>query len=261
MRKNKLKQLWKQEKTAINAWLTIPDAWTAEIMAHIGFDAITIDMQHGLADYQTALSMLQAISTTDAVPLVRIPWNEPVAIMRLLDAGAYGLVCPMVNSREEAEAFVGACRYPPLGFRSYGPIRANIYAGDDYFDNANHEIMTFAMIETAQALDNIEEIVTTQGLDGVYVGTVDLSISMGLPGLGDLNDPELQDALNNIMMQVVKHKRIAGIHASTPDDAAKLSEQGFRLITFVNDTKLLRSAAKNILEQTRNNVTLLNNAD
>jgi len=251
MRENKLKKLRKEGKIALNAWLTIPNAWTAEIMAHAGFDAITIDMQHGLADYQTALSMLQAISTTDAVPLARVPWNEPITIMRLLDAGVYGLICPMVNSREEAEAFVGACRYPPLGFRSYGPIRANLYAGDDYFENANETVTTLAMIETAQALENIEEIITTPGLDGVYIGTVDLSISMGLAGLGDLNDPKLQNALNTIMKQVVKHNRIAGIHASTPENAAKLSEQGFHLITPVNDTKLLRDAAKNALEETR----------
>jgi len=251
MRENKLKKLRKEGKIALNAWLTIPNAWTAEIMAHAGFDAITIDMQHGLADYQTALSMLQAISTTDAVPLARVPWNEPITIMRLLDAGVYGLICPMVNSREEAEAFVGACRYPPLGFRSYGPIRANLYAGDDYFENANETVTTLAMIETAQALENIEEIITTPGLDGVYIGTVDLSISMGLAGFGDLNDPKLQNALNTIMKQVVKHNRIAGIHASTPENAAKLSEQGFHLITPVNDTKLLRDAAKNALEETR----------
>jgi len=251
MRKNKLRQLWEEDKTAINAWLTIPNAWTAETIAHVGFDAITIDMQHGLADYQTALSILQAISATDAVPMARVPWNEPVTIMRLLDAGAYGLVCPMVNNREEAEAFVGTCRYPPLGYRSYGPLRANLYAGDDYFENANQIVITLAMIETAQSLKNIEEIISTPGLDGVYVGTVDLSISMGLDRLGDLNDPELQNALNSIMTQVTKHNRVAGIHASTPEDAAKLSAQGFRLITPVNDTKLLRNAAKSVLGETR----------
>jgi 4-hydroxy-2-oxoheptanedioate aldolase len=251
MRENKLKQLWQEGKTALNAWLTIPNAWTAETMAHVGFDAITIDMQHGLADYQTAVSMLQAISTTDAVPLARVPWNEPVTIMRLLDAGVYGLVCPMINSREEAEAFVGACRYPPLGFRSYGPIRANVYAGDDYFEHANQTVITLAMIETAQAMENLEEIVSTPGLDGVYVGTVDLSISMGLAGLGDLDDPQLQHALNRIMTQIVKHNRVAGIHASSPEDAESLSAQGFRLITAVNDTNLLRNAAKNALAQTR----------
>jgi 4-hydroxy-2-oxoheptanedioate aldolase len=174
--------------------------------------------------------------------------------MRLLDAGVYGLVCPMINTRQEAEAFVGACRYPPLGYRSYGPIRANTYAGDDYFERANETVTTLAMIETAQALENIEEIITTPGLDGVYVGAVDLSISMGLAGLGDLNDPKLQNALITIMKQVVKHNRIAGIHASTPESAAKLSEQGFHLITPVNDTKLLRDAAKNTFEETRKRV-------
>ena len=251
MRENKLKRLWQEGKTALNAWLTIPNAWTAETMAHVGFDAITIDMQHGLADYQTAVSMLQAISTTDVVPLARVPWNEPITIMRLLDAGVYGLVCPMVNSRAEAEAFVGACRYPPMGFRSYGPIRATVYAGDDYFEHANETVVTLAMIETAQALENVEEIVSTPGLDGVYVGTIDLSISMGLAGLGDLNDPKLQDALNRILVQVVKHNRVAGIHASSPEEAAMLSAQGFGLITAVNDTKLLHNAAKNVLDQTR----------
>ena len=167
MRPNKLKQLWHQNETAINAWLTIPSAWTAEIMAHAGFDAITIDMQHGLSDFQTTLSMLQAISTTESVPLARVPWNEPAMIMRLLDAGVYGLICPMVNTRADAEAFVGACRYPPLGFRSYGPIRANLYAGDDYFAHANETVLTFAMVETAEALENLEEIVKTPGLDGM----------------------------------------------------------------------------------------------
>ena len=128
MRPNNLKTIWQRDEMAINAWLTIPSSWSAEIMSHAGFDAITLDMQHGLIDFQTALSMLQAISTTDCVPLARAPWNEPITIMRLLDAGVYGLVCPMVNTRADAEAFVGACRYPPLGFRSFGPIRANVYA-------------------------------------------------------------------------------------------------------------------------------------
>ncbi len=255
MRKNKLKLLWQEGKTALNAWLTIPNAWTAETMAHTGFDAITIDMQHGLADYQTTLSMLQAISTTDAVPLARVPWNEPVTIMRLLDAGVYGLVCPMVNSRAEAEVFVGACRYPPLGYRSYGPIRANVYAGDDYFTYANETVVTLAMIETAQALENLNEIVITPGLDGVYVGTVDLSISMGLAGLGKLNDPQLQRALDKILILADKQNLVAGIHANSPEDAAELSKQGFRLITPVNDTTLLRVAAKNVLAQTRTGIS------
>lgn len=129
MRENRLQQLGQANQTAVNAWLTIPSAWTAELLAQAGFDAMTLDLQHGLIDDATAVTMLQAISTTDAVPLVRLPWNDPAAVMRALDAGAYGVICPMINTRAEAEAFVGTCRYPPRGYRSYGPIRAALYAG------------------------------------------------------------------------------------------------------------------------------------
>jgi 4-hydroxy-2-oxoheptanedioate aldolase len=251
MRENRLKQLWQAGKTALNAWLTIPSAWSAEILAHVGFDALTIDMQHGLADYNTALSMLQAISTTDVVPLVRVPWNEPLTIMRLLDAGVYGIIAPMVNNRAEAEAFVGACRYPPLGYRSYGPIRANVYAGDDYFAGANATVLTLAMIETAEALENLDDILSVEGLDGVYVGTVDLSISMGLPDLGKLDDVQLRRAIDLVLTATNKYGLIAGIHASSLTVSAFLNEWGFRLITPVNDSKVLRLAVAEILNGTR----------
>ncbi len=251
MRQNKLKQLWQQDKATMNAWLTIPSAWSAEILAHTGFDALTIDMQHGLADYDTAVTMLQAISTTDTVPLVRVPWNEPVAIMRILDAGAYGIIGPMINNRAEVEAFVGACRYPPAGYRSYGPIRANVYAGDDYFDHANDTVLSLAMIETSEALDNLDDILSVEGLDGIYVGTIDLSISMGLPDHGNLDNPKLKRAIEKILASTEKHNLIAGIHASSPESAAMLSNWGFRLITPVIDSSVLQTAATGILEQTR----------
>jgi 4-hydroxy-2-oxoheptanedioate aldolase len=243
--------MWQENKVAVNAWLTIPSNWTAEMMAHVGFDSITIDMQHGLADYQTAVSMVQAISTSQAVPLVRLPWNEPVVIMRLLDAGVYGLICPMVNNRSEAEAFVGASRYPPLGYRSYGPIRANLYAGDDYFTHANEEIITLALIETAEALENIDEIVSTPGLDGVYIGTIDLGISMGLAGLGDLSNPKLRNAVDRILAVTKKHQRVAGIHVNSTESAKDLVRWGFQLITSSNDSDLLQRAAQKNLEDTR----------
>ena len=252
MRPNKLKQLWQRNETAINAWLTIPSAWTAEIMAQAGFDAITIDMQHGLSDYQTTLSMLQAISTTESVPLGRVPWNEPAMIMRLLDAGVYGLICPMVNTRADAEAFVGACRYPPLGFRSYGPIRATLYAGDDYYAHANETVLTFVMVETAEALENLEEIVKTPGLDGIYVGTMDLSISLGLDALGDLNDPALREAVDKIIALTQQYQLITGVHAKSAAQVTTLSKWGFRLITPANDTNLLKQSVSKLVEQVRN---------
>lgn len=251
MRENRLKQLWKQGKTVVNAWLTIPCSWSAEVMAHAGFDALTIDMQHGLADYQIALSMLQAISATNVVPLARVPWNDPAIIMRLLDAGVYGIVCPLINSRAEAEAFVGACRYAPSGYRSYGPIRAAVYAGENYVLHADETVITLAMIETAQAIHNLDDIASTPGLDGLYVGPADLSMSMGLTELANLRDPELLRALDTVLNAATRYNLVPGIHANTPENAVMLSERGFRFVTPANDTVLLRAMAQSALAQTR----------
>jgi 4-hydroxy-2-oxoheptanedioate aldolase len=257
MRENRLVQLWKQGKTVVNAWLTIPSSWSAEVMAHAGFDSLTIDMQHGLADYQTALAMLQAISTTDVVPLARVPWNDPAIIMRLLDAGVYGIICPMINSRAEAQAFVGACRYPPAGYRSYGPIRALTYAGEDYASHANETVITLAMIETAQALKNLDDILSTPGLDGLYIGPADLSMGLGLADLANFQNPELLRALDTILNAAARHNVIPGIHANTPENAILLSERGFRFVTPANDTVLLRAAAKTAVGQTRKGLNLI----
>ena len=126
---NKLQHIWAAGRSATNAWLTIPSPWTTELMAAAGFDSVTIDLQHGLIGYETAVAMLQAMSGSDAVPLARLEWNDPATIMRMLDAGALGLICPLINTAAECAAFVGACRYPPAGYRSYGPIRGRFALG------------------------------------------------------------------------------------------------------------------------------------
>ena len=179
MRKNKLKEIFKNGKSAINGWLQIPNSFTAELMANQSWDSLTLDMQHGVIDYPDALGMLQAISSTDVVPMVRVNWNEPGQIMKILDAGAYGIICPMVSNKKEAENFIKACMYPPKGFRSYGPIRGLVYGGGDYADKANEEILKFAMIETKESLENLDEIMSTPGLDGIYIGPADLSLALG----------------------------------------------------------------------------------
>lgn len=251
MRSNRLKQLWSEGRTAINGWLTIPSGWTAELLAHAGFDALTLDLQHGLIDDQTALSILQAISTTETVPLVRLPWNDPAAIMRALDAGAYGVICPMINTRAEAETFAGACRYPPRGYRSYGPIRAAVYAGGDYYRHADETVLALALIETAEALVNAPDIIPTPGLDGVYIGTVDLSISLGLAGLGDLTDPRLREAVTAIITSARSHDRIVAMHAADPAQARTLATWGVNLITVLTDSAAVQSSAAAALAQTR----------
>src|SRR5678816_4904948 len=124
-------------------------------MAHQGFDSLTIDMQHGVVDYQVAVSMLQGISTLGVVPLARVPWNDPARLMKILDAGAYGVICPMINTAQEAEAMVRACKYPPRGFRSWGPVRASLYAGTDYGDHANVETLSLIHISEPTRLLSI----------------------------------------------------------------------------------------------------------
>ena len=160
MRKNKVKEMMKAGKPVINGWLQIPSTVSAEVMAHQGWDSLTIDMQHGLVDYTNALPMLQTISTTDVTPLARVNWNEPGQIMKILDAGCYGIICPMVSNKEEAERFVQACMYPPHGYRSFGPVRGLIYGGSDYAKHANDEMLKLAMIETKESLDKLDEIMS-----------------------------------------------------------------------------------------------------
>ena len=184
MEQQSLRKCWSNGKGAINAWCSIPSAVTAEMMSMNDFDSITIDMQHGLVDYQTALNMLQVISGSGKTPMVRVPWNEPGIIMKSLDAGALGIICPMINTPEDAISFVGATRYAPVGHRSSGPTRALMVHGPNYHNEANDNIISMAMIETVEALDNVDKIAATDGLTGIYIGPSDLSISMGFnPGL------------------------------------------------------------------------------
>ncbi|MDX1415876.1 MAG: aldolase/citrate lyase family protein [Candidatus Promineifilaceae bacterium] len=251
MRVNKLREIWADGGTAVNGWLHIPSSWSAEVMAHAGFDSVTVDLQHGLSGYQAAVTMLQAIATTDVIPMARSTWNDPAQIMRLLDAGAYGIICPMINNRAEAESFIGACRYPPLGYRSLGPTRARVYAGADYAQNANDTIVALAMVETQPALDNLEDILATPGLDGVFVGPGDLRLALtGKYGM-DLSDPTLLSALNQIVNVTREQNRVAGIWVPDPDTGRKMSDLGYQLITISTDTRLLTSAAQNAVTKFR----------
>ncbi len=250
MNTQKLRDLWQSEQTAINAWLTIPSAWTAEIMSQVGFDLLTIDMQHGLADYQTTVSMLQVLNSTRTPTIVRVPWNEPALIMRMMDAGADGIIAPMINNPAEAQAFVGAMRYPPLGYRSYGPIRSNMLHGSTYYQQANDNIFAIAMIETQEAVDNLEAILATEGLDGVYIGPADLSISLGLEDLANYQNPKLIETVKHIVETAHRFDKFVGVHTmKVPHDPKLLTELGANFITPVNDSAVLGKSASALLEQ------------
>ena len=253
MRKNKLKEIFKQNKSVINGWLQIPSSFSAEVMAHQGWDSLTIDMQHGVIDYPNALQMLQAISSTDTVPMARVNWNEPGQIMKILDAGAYGVICPMVSNREQAEKFVQACQYPPRGYRSFGPIRGLIYGGSDYADHANNEILKLAMIETKEALENLDKIMSTPGLDGIYIGPADLSLAIGeLPGFDKPEGSPTYEQITNILKHAKKNNIVAGIHNGTPEYAQKMIDIGFQFVSVGSDQKSMSAGAKEIVSKLKN---------
>ena len=253
MRKNKLKEILKQGKSIVNGWLQIPSSFSAEVMSHQGWDSLTIDMQHGAIDYPNALQMLQAISTTDVVPMARVNWNEPGQIMKILDAGAYGIICPMVSNREQAEKYVQACLYPPKGYLSFGPIRGLIYGGSDYADHANDEILKFAMIETSEALEKLDEIMSTPGLDGIYIGPADLSLAIGQkPAFDNQEGTPAFEQINNILNHAKKNNLIAGIHNGTPEYAEKMINLGFQLVTIGSDQRYMSAGAKSAVSKLKN---------
>ena len=249
MRKNKIKQMFKDGKPIVNGWLQIPSSFSAEVMAHQGWDSLTIDMQHGLVDYTNALPMLQTISTTDVTPLARVNWNEPGQIMKILDAGCYGIICPMVSNRKEAENFIKACMYPPKGYRSFGPIRGLLYGGSDYAKHADDEILKLAMIETKEALSNLDEIMETKNLDGIYIGPADLSLAIGEPpSFDNPKGSKTHTEILNILKIAKKNKLFAGIHNGTAEYAQLMINTGFDFVTVGSDQRFMSTGAKKTIE-------------
>ena len=187
---NKLKARLKAGKACVNAWLAIPSGFSAEVMAQCGFDSVTVDMQHGVQDYLSMVQCFQAMNGHPVTPLVRVPWNEPGIIGKVLDGGAWGVICPMVNTAAQAQALASACLYPPAGKRSNGPIRAAMYGeASAYQTIANDEILVIPMIETQEAIDNIDGILDVPGISGIYIGPSDLGFSLGLKPMLDREEP------------------------------------------------------------------------
>lgn len=195
--------------------------------------------------------MLQAISTTNTAPVVRVPWLEPGILMKTLDAGACAVICPMVNTREDAQKLVAYTHYAPMGTRSFGPIRALLYSGADYASHANESIVTFAMIETAQALDNLDSILSVEGLDAIYIGPSDLSLSLGCTPTFDDVDPKAAEAIDHILARAKAHGVVAGIHNGTPEAALKRIAKGFQFVTISSDARLMAAGAQSVLSKMR----------
>ncbi|MBM85722.1 MAG: 2,4-dihydroxyhept-2-ene-1,7-dioic acid aldolase [Rhodospirillaceae bacterium] len=236
--KNRLRETWAAGKPALNGWLGIPSTFSAEIMSKQDFDSITIDLQHGLNDYAGAVQMMQAMSASDATMMCRVPWLEAGIIMKLLDAGALGIICPMINSREEAERFVGATLYDPDGYRSSGPVRAGVIY-PDYHNQANKQVLSLAMIETQRAVERADEICSTPGLTGIYVGPSDLAITYGEdPGL-DRKPGVVCDAIQHVLKCAKDAGIKAGLHCMAPSYIKQMYETGFNFASLSNDVRLL----------------------
>ena len=251
MRPNKMLRAWRAGDKTIGAWLSSPSAHTAEAMAHVGFDWLCVDMQHGAIDYADAVGMMRAISTTETVPIVRVPWNDSATIMKVLDAGAYGVIIPLVNNREEAERAVWACRYPPVGGRSSGPTRAAMYGGADYQRGANQEIAVICMIETAEALENLDEILAVEDVDCAYIGPSDLAYALGLEPTGDNADPKHQQTVLQILEACQRHGVAPGVHTSSLEYTTKWLEAGFQMVTLGADVAFMLRQANGDLRVAR----------
>jgi 4-hydroxy-2-oxoheptanedioate aldolase len=248
---DRVRQRWADREVALNAWSTFAGASPGEILATAGFDAVTVDLQHGEATLEGLAETVAAIERGGAAPFARVPWNDPASVMRVLDLGARGVICPMVSSAEEAAAFVRACRYPPLGMRSYGPVRSVFGTGREQTEQANAAVMAFAQIETAEGLEDVERIAATPGLDGLYVGPADLSLNLGFETFADLADARLLEALDRIVAAADAGGMVAGIHAPSVERGIEMGRRGFRFVGCAGDRELLGTAAAASLERVR----------
>jgi 4-hydroxy-2-oxoheptanedioate aldolase len=249
---NKVKEIWASGKVVVNAWLAIPSGFSAEVMAQCGFDSVTVDMQHGVQDYLSMVQCFQAMNAHPVTPMVRVPWNEPGIIGKVLDGGAYGVICPMINTPEEAKNLVAYSKYPPMGSRSNGPIRAGLYGTvGSYQKTANDEIVLLPMMETKTAIANMEAILDVEGINGVYIGPSDLGFSYGLVPKLDRDEPEILKIYEKIVKECGKRGLYPGIHCSGADGALRAINMGFKLVTLFNEVGLMATYAKMQIAQTR----------
>ncbi|MEZ0165150.1 HpcH/HpaI aldolase/citrate lyase family protein [Kineococcus sp. LSe6-4] len=244
-----LRSAWTAGRPALGAWLLTADTLVAQTVAGLGFDYVGVDAQHGAATDASTQELVAALAPR-TTPLVRVRQNDAGLIGRALDAGAFGVVVPLVESAEQAAAAVAACRYPPGGLRSFGPARARALHGGDYAQRADAAVCCIPMIETAAGLARVDEVLAVPGVDGVYVGPADLSLSLGLPALLDQDDARFDDALAAVVASARRHGVPAGVHASAALAGKRLA-QGFTMVTVAVDQSVLTEGMRFALDRGR----------
>jgi 2-keto-3-deoxy-L-rhamnonate aldolase RhmA len=243
-----LKGLIRQKRLSIGSWIQFPDVFSAEIMAKAGFDWLAIDMEHGLIDLSCAYKLIQVIGLSGSIPLVRLNENDPSAIRRVMDAGAGGVIVPMVNSAEDARKALDAVKYPPEGKRSFGFGRVHKYGKEfeSYIRKANESSIVVVQIEHVSVLDNLDSVLNLKGIDACIIGPYDLSGSMGIPG--KFNDKRFIAVLDRIIATVKKFDIALGIHIVHPSESVLKNRiaQGFKFVAYGMDTVFLSEAVSGV---------------
>jgi 4-hydroxy-2-oxoheptanedioate aldolase len=243
MATNPIREIWAGDRPAFGLWSVMPGTTGAEILAKAGADYVCVDQQHGVIDYGSMAPMFQAIRAGGAAPITRVLSNDPFLIMKALDAGSWGVIVPLVNSAEDAARAVSACRYPPQGIRSFGPVLAADVIGSRDPEELGGKVVCLVMVETREALERVGEIAATPGLDGVYIGPSDLALSLGLPPTLEIMEGEHAEAVERIREACHRNGIAAGIHSPSGEWARRHAQAGFDLITVASDAPLLRGAA------------------
>jgi len=246
VRRNPVRERWARGEAASNLWVDIGWPVTVEALGRLGYDSCTVDMQHSLIDRAALVPVLQALSLGGSAPLVRVTQNDPGEIAFVLDAGAYGVVCPTMETPEDCARFVAACDYPPRGVRSWGPVRGLMYGGADYFAAYAGEILRIALVETKKGIDNLDAICATPGLDMVYLGPNDLGVSHGAAPSYTPNHPEVERAVDLVAAAAKRHGIAAGIHAGNAEVARTALARGYAFVSLGYAAKLMFAAAASL---------------
>ncbi len=248
---NCVRACWQRGQAALSGWLQLPGALHAEALARLQYDAVVVDMQHSLIDFAQVTSMLTAIELGGAEPFVRMQVNDQADAMKLLDAGAYGLIAPMVNTAADAERFAAALHYGPRGIRSYGPRRPALRYGVGYLQQASDTLVALAMVETREALANLDAILAVDGLDGVFIGPTDLALDLGHAPSVDSSEPEVVAAIAHVRERAHAAGKRAGIFCGSGAFARQKIAEGFDFVTAAPDLSLLLGAAQAVITQAR----------
>jgi 2-keto-3-deoxy-L-rhamnonate aldolase RhmA len=254
LRKNELKRRLQSGEATIASWLSVAHPTIAEIMGQAGFDCLIVDMEHGILDIEGVHSLVLTLAGTPASSLVRVPWNDPVIIKRVLETGTLGILVPQVSSAEEVAQAVRAVRYPPQGIRGIGCQRPAGYGAwfDEYLGAANEELVVAVQIETARAIENLDAILSVEGLDLIFIGANDLAANMGL--FNQTQHPQVQEAIRRILVAAKKAKVPVGLMAADADDANRRMAEGFQFVGVGHDVGLLSSACRGLCRRVTRDV-------